>query len=131
MHCCILINKFLMQSWRRITSNIPSSFLLCAHIINFVGENLFSFYFFVYLVSILLLVLIFLKCMMVVNYWVFYKYFSREKYGQRTAAGVTINFAAIFLLIFCLTITSLVHDPRFRRRPRPEGEMLLSDSGSQ
>lgn len=57
--------------------------------------------------------------------------FHSTKYQEGTAAGVTINFAAFFLLIFCLTVTYLVLETRFRPRPRPEGEMLLSESGSQ
>jgi len=51
-----------------------------------------------------------------------------DRYSSRPADGMVLNFAGFFLLIFAATIVTLVYEFKFRRRARPEGEMLLSDS---
>jgi hypothetical protein len=52
-------------------------------------------------------------------------------YAGLPTQGMVLNFAGLFVLIFAATVITLVYDFRFRRRPRPEGEMLLSDGSEQ
>lgn len=39
-----------------------------------------------------------------------------------------VQFAGVFLALFIVTVIYLVMDYRFRRRPRPEGDILLEDA---
>jgi len=54
--------------------------------------------------------------------------FDRVRYELLQGEALLINFAGFFLIIFTLTVVTLVYEHRFRRRPRPEGELLLSES---
>lgn len=52
-----------------------------------------------------------------------------KEYQDLPASGLVINFGGFFALIYSICVGSLVSDYRFRRRPRPEGELLLADAG--
>jgi len=43
-------------------------------------------------------------------------------------AGVLLNTAGFLVIVFGILMGNLISDIRFRRRPRPEGEMLLSQT---
>jgi len=51
-----------------------------------------------------------------------------KDYADLPTAALVINFGGFFALLYSICIGSIVGDYRFRRRPRPEGELLLADA---
>jgi len=51
------------------------------------------------------------------------------EYPKLPAPAMALNFAGFLVLLFAIIIGVLMSDHRFRRRPRPEGELLLTKTG--
>jgi len=49
-----------------------------------------------------------------------------KDYGELTAEGVMMNFIGVLLVVFAGLVIYLVTEPRFKRQPLPEDEMLLT-----
>jgi len=56
----------------------------------------------------------------------YYFFFTHRGYSELPTEGIMINFIGVLLVVFAGLVIYLVTEPRFKRQPLPEDEMLLT-----